>query len=232
MKPQLLLSLGVVSLLAIVPMVEAASSSSHGYVDYGVQITGNGMQRNLLVNESVTPTSNPAKSIFSLSVEAESSNFTYSHVVNSSSTLFPYMPAITNENYSYSTKSYNVTAKISEQGTGQVSFQGKTYTLTDYAFSATAVSAKGAQTLSGTVSAFPSDLVYSLSTKANGTQVVVTLRSTSLALSATSATPAVQAASAGVGISLAGAAVALSLGVRARHKHRTAESSKPDHWVD
>jgi hypothetical protein len=113
-----------------------------------------------------------------------------------------------------------------------VTFQGKSYTLTKYVFSADIASAKGSKTLSGTVSAFPSDLVYSFAAKFNNTQVAGTLTSTSLGLSTTSAAPAIQAASAGLGLSLAGAAVALSLGVRARRKRQSDAESKPDHWVD
>jgi len=230
-------SLAVLFLFAALPAVQAASttaspSTSQGYVLYGVQVTGNGVQRTLSVNESVTPSSTSGKSILFLSVEAQSSNLTYSHAINSSLTVFPYLPAITSQNYSYSNTNYSVTAKISQQGTSQVSFQGKTYTLTNYAFSANVVSAKGTQAVSGTVSAFPSDLVYSVASKVNGTQVAVTLRSTSLSLTATAASPVIQATSAGLGLSLAGAAIALSLGIRARHKQRTSQSSKPDHWVD
>jgi len=230
-------SLAVLFLFAVLPTVQAASTTtaapvSRGYVVYGVQVTGNGVQNTLTVNESVTPSSTASKSILSLSVKATSSNLTYSHLVNSSLTVFPYLPAITNQNFTYGNKNYTVTAKISQQGTSQVSFQGKSYTLTNYAFSATMASAKGAQTITGTVSAFPSDLVYSVSAKVNATQVAVTLKSTSLSLATAAASPALQATSAGVGLSLAGAAIALSLGIRARQKHRAPQPSKPDHWVD
>ena len=86
------------------------------------------------VNESVSQSPTAGDSIVMLAVQGTESNFTYSHVVNSSLTLFPYLPAISNENYTYSGKSYTVAASISQQGTSQVSFQGKSYTLTDYAF--------------------------------------------------------------------------------------------------
>ncbi len=222
-------------LLAMVPIAHASTTSaspSSGYVAYSIQATGNGTQRNLSVNESLGPSSDPGKSILFLSVEATSSNFTYSHVVNSSLTVFPYMPAIGNESYTQTFKSYTVTAKITQQGTSQVSFQGKTYLLTNYAFSADIASANGSRSVNGTVSAFPSDLIYSFGMQSNDTRVSGTLTSTSLPLGATSTAPAVQAASAGLGLSLAGAAVALSLGIRAKRKHRPEDASKPDHWVD
>ncbi len=238
MKLGLSLLLAALFLLALLPLAQAAttsgsSSPSLGFVAYSVLVTQNGTTRSISVNESVTPSSNPGKSILLLSIKAASSNFTYSHLVNSSSTLFPYLPPISNESYSHTGKSYNVTAKISQQGTSQVTFQGKAYTLTNYAFSAKIDSAKGSRTVTGTVSAFPSDLVYSVTAKAdNNARVVATLTSTSLSLNAVATAPALQAASAGLGISLAVGAVALSLGVRMKRKHGSAGPSKPDHWVD
>ncbi len=238
MKFALGLILAGLSLLAVVPLAQAAttassSSPSSGYASYTIQLDHNGTTRSVSVNESVTPSSSPGRSILLLTVEAASSNFTYSHVVNSSSsTLFPYLPAISNQSYAYSGKNYSVAASISQRGTSQVSFQGKAYTVTDYAFSANITSAKGSQTFSGTVSVFPSDLVYSVAAQAGATSFSAALTSTSLPLSGAAAAPAVQAASAGLGISLAAAAVALSLGVRMRRKHGAAGPSKPDHWVD
>jgi hypothetical protein len=237
LKLSLGLMLAAISLLALVPLVQAASttgssSPSSGYAAYSVQVNQNGTARSISVNESVTPSSSPGKSILLLTVEAASSNFTYSHAVNSSSALFPYLPAISNENYTYSGKSYTVAARISQQGTSQVTFQGKAYTVTNYAFSANIASANGSKTISGSVSAFPSDLVYSVSVHANSTSVAATLTSTSLALSTVAAAPALQAASAGIGISLAAGAVALSIGVRMKRKQGSAGSSNPDHWVD
>ena len=184
------------------------------------------------MNESVTPSSSPSESIVLLTVEGTQSNFTYSRAVNSSLTLFPYLPAISNQSYSYSNSSYTVSAKISQQGTSQVTFQGKAYTLTEYAFSADVASANGSRTITGTISAFPSDLVYSATAQANSTSVAATLTATSLSLSAGTAAPALQAASAGIGLSLAAGAVALSLGVRMKRKQAPAGPSNPDHWVD
>jgi len=183
------LSLGLVlvaiSLLAVVPIVQAtsttsSSSPSSGYAAYSVQVTENGTSRAASVNESVIPSATAGESIIQLTVEGTVSNFTYSHLVNSSLTLFPYLPAISNQNFTYSGKSYTVAAKISQQGTSQVTFQGKAYTMTDYAFSADISSTNGSQTITGSVSAFPSDLVYSVSAQTTSASVAVTLTSTSL----------------------------------------------------
>jgi hypothetical protein len=224
-------------LVALLPVAQAASTSSvaspvSGYVSYSVHVTANGTSKIIAVNESITPNSGAGKSILFVSVEAASTNFTYSHIINSSSAMFPYLPAIANESYSHSSKSYNVTASISKQGTSQVTFQGKAYTVTNYAISAKIDSAKGSKTVTGSVSAFPSDLIYSASVQADKASVVATLTSTSLPLTVVAAAPALQAASAGLGISLAVGAVALSLGIRMKRKHGPSGSSKPDHWVD
>jgi len=237
LKLRLALVLAAIALLAVVPIVQATSttnspSPSTGYVAYGVQVTENGTTRVASVNESVTPSSTVGDSIVLLAVQGTMSNFTYSHDVNSSLTLFPYLPAISNQNYTYSGKGYTVAAKISQQGTSQVTFQGKAYTLTDSAFSVDVTSANGSQTITGSVSAFPSDLVYSVSAQTANAGVAATLTATSLSLSAPAAAPALQAASAGLGLSLAAGAVALSLGVRMKKKRAPSGPSNPDHWVD
>lgn len=237
MKLSVGLMIAAISLLALVPIAQAASttgasSQSSGYVTYSVQATQNGTSRTASVTETVSPSSTAGESIILLAVQGTASNFTYSHVVNASLTLFPYLPAISNENYTYAGKSYTVAAKISQQGTSQATFQGKAYTLTDYAFSATITSANGTQAISGSVSAFPSDLVYSVSAQSTNGSVSATLTSTSLDLSAAAGAPALQAATVGIGASLAAGAVALSLGVRMKRKQASAGTSKPDHWVD
>jgi hypothetical protein len=237
LKLSLGLVLAAVSLLALVPVVQAtsttsSSSGSSGYVTYSVQLTANGTTRAASVTENVAADSTAGESIIQLTVEGTASNFTYSHVVNSSLTMFPYLPAISNQNYTYSGKSYTLVAKISQQSASQVTYKGSSYSLSNYAFSADVTSANGSQTITGTVSAFPSDLVYSVTAQANSTSVSATLTGTSLALTTGAGGLPLQAASAGVGLSLAAGAVALSLGVRWKRKHVPAGSSKPDHWVD
>jgi len=235
LKIRLGILLAALALLALVPVVQASTSGpaspSTGSVTYSLQLVANGTTRSASVTETVSPDSSPGMSIIQLAVQGTQSNFTYSHAVNSSLTLFPYLPSITNNNYTYTGKSGSVTAKIAQEGTSKVAFAGSSYTLTDYAFSATYSDANGTGSVTGTVSAFPSDLVYSASASSSQGQVTATLTSTSLSLSAASLSPAVQATSAGVGISLAIGAVAVSLGVRYRNKPQ-AQGPKPDHWVD
>jgi hypothetical protein len=236
LKLTLALPLAAICLLALVPLVQASTttgsaSASSGYVTYNVQASFNGTTRAVSVNETVTPSSTAGESIISLGVEGTQTNFTYSRVVNSSLTLLPYLPGISNQNFTYSDKGYTLVAKISQQGTSQATFQGKAYTLTNYAFSADITSTNGTKTITGTISAFPSDLVYSATAQSNGSSVSATLTATSLALTTAAAAPALQSASAGIGLSLAVGAVALSLGVRMKRKHGPA-ATHPDHWVD
>jgi hypothetical protein len=229
------LVVAAISLLAFVPLVQAAStttnSAASGSVTYSIQAVYNGTTKTATVNENVSPSSTAGESIMAVAVSGSASNFTYSRAVNSSLTMLPYLPAITNTSYSYSGKSYSVSMSIKEQGTSQVTFQGGSYTLTNYNFSATVTGPNGTRTVSGGISAFPSDLVYSASATSAGSSVTATLTGTTLPLGASSASPALQASSAGVGISLAIGAVALSLGVKLKSRPK-AEGPKPDHWVD
>ncbi len=235
MKFRIGLLLAAISLIAAVPFVQAASavpsSPSAGYATYSVQVTVNGTSRAATVTETVSPSAASGQSILQLEVQGTESNFTYSHVVNSSLTLFPYLPALTNNSYTYSGKSGTFTATLSKGGTSQVTFNGASYTLQDYSFSATYSGANGTRSLSGTIAAFPSDLVYSASASSDGAQASAELTATSLPLNASSASPATQATSAGIGISLVVGAVAVSLGVKFRHKPQ-AEGPKPEYWVD
>lgn len=223
---------GAIMILGLAPLAYASPASSSGYVAYTVQVTSNGRQMTATANETITPGPRANQSIISLAISSASSNLTYSRFVNSSLALFPYLPAISNQNFTYSGKSYAVSARIARQGTAQVNFQGKAYTVADYAFSAALTSNGSTRSISGSLETFPSDLVYSVSSQFNGTAVTATLVSTSLPLTATSSSPAVQVASGGLAISAAVAAVALGLGVRWRRKQKTEVAAKPEHWVD
>lgn len=228
------LVLAALSLLALLPVAQAATStedSSSGSVTYSVQAEVNGTAKAVAVTETVGAGTTAGDSVVTLAISGAMSNLTYSRVVNSSLELLPYLPAVSVTSYNYSGNGYAVQARVSQQADSQVSFQGKSYTMTNYAFSATVTSTNGTEVVSGTVSAFPSDLVYSVTAQGTGSSVTATLTSTNLSLDGSSASPALQATTAGVGISLAVGAVALSLGVRLRGRHGRV-GPKPDHWVD
>lgn len=232
MNRSLLVFLGLTLVLVLAPIAQASAAASSGYVAYSVQASSNGKQRSFSLNESVSMSSHQGESILTLALTSASTNVTYSHFINSSLIVFPYIPAITNRSFTYSNDSYTITASITQTGTSQVTFQGKAYTLGDYAFTATFTNAQASRSTKGTLSAFQSGLVYSVTFGSNATSVTATLISTSLPLQAESTAPTLQMASAGVGISVAAGAVALSLGVRARRKKESGTARKPDHWVD
>jgi hypothetical protein len=227
-----LVFLGVVLVLGLAPVVQTGSAASSGYVVYSIHASSNGSQQSFSVNETVSPSSSQGESILSLAVESASTNFTYSHLINSSLTVFPYMPVVTNQSFTYRNDSYSISARITQNGSSQVTFQGKVYLLSDYAFYANFTGGESSRNANGDLSVLPSGLVYSVSLLSGGTTVTAMLVSTSLPLQASSAAPNLQAASVGVGASVAAAAVALSVGVRARRKKRPEAAPKPDHWVD
>ncbi len=162
---------GAIMILGLAPLAYASPASSSGYVAYTVQVTSNGRQMTATANETITPGPRANQSIISLAISSASSNLTYSRFVNSSLALFPYLPAISNQNFTYSGKSYAVSARIARQGTAQVNFQGKAYTVADYAFSGGPDLKRLDQEHQREPRDFPSDLVYSVSSQFNGTAV-------------------------------------------------------------
>jgi hypothetical protein len=227
-----LVFLGVALVLGLAPVVQTGSAASSGYVVYSVHASFNGSQRSFSVNETVSPSLSHGESILSLAVESASTNLTLSHLINSSLTVFPYMPVVTNQSYTYRNDSYSITARITQAGSSQVNFQGVTYTLSDYAFYANFTRGQSSRNAGGDLSVLPSGLVYSVSLLSEDTTVTAVLVSTSLPLQASSAAPDLQVASVGVGASVAAAAVALSVGVRTRRKKKPEAAPKPDHWAD
>ncbi|HYC12358.1 MAG TPA: hypothetical protein VEC02_06850 [Nitrososphaerales archaeon] len=219
-------------LLGVALAIQTGTAASEGYVVYDVQVSYGGNPHSAYVNESVSPSSTQGESILSLAVRWTSANFTYSHVVNSSLAAFPYMPAITNQSYDYRNESYGFSAKVFRVGSSQVTFGGKAYPLSDFAFSVNFTRGNSSGSASGNLSAFPSGLVYSVTLHSKGVAASAALASTSLQLQESPTPPDLQAASVGVGASIAAAAVVLSLGVTGRRKKKSPEAQKPEHWVD
>lgn len=230
MNRSLLVLLCLTLVLALAPTVHAAGST--GYVSYNIQTSSNGNQRSYSVNESVSQSSHSGESILSLIVKSASTNFTYSHLVNSSVVVFPYLPVITNRTLTYSNDSYSISIRLVQEGTSKVTFQGSQYTLNVYAVSANFTDADFSGNANGTLATFPSGLVYTAAITLGKGSLTATMTSTSLQLQASSAAPSIQIASAGIGVSVAAVAVVLSIGVRAKRKNGTEQAEKPEHWVD
>ncbi|GEM_PF-877887 len=234
---------------SLLPSTFASQASSQSYVIYSVVFT-NGTQRQiaLTVSESVQPSSSKGFSILTVSLHGENSNLTYSKQVNSSETLFPYLvPAIANnESLSYEAQNYSLSFSIERNGTSSVVFNGSSYELSDYSFVASISSHDNftSQSLRGEISAFPSNLVYSVDAKINETySIEALLLSTNLPLNAPDPSPL--SSPLGEEIALAaviaalGAAVFIGVSALTKNKSRSPSSTsssnqgkKPPYWVD
>jgi hypothetical protein len=232
-----LVFLGLTALVLFLgPAAAGASPPSPGYAAYSVQGTSNGVTHSFVVNESLSHGTS-ASSILSLVLTSSHGNLSYSRDINSSVDVLPYMPAITNQNLSYSFNSTTISATVSSGASVSAAFHGSSYSLSSYAFSVNVDSPRGAMTAAGTVLAFPSDLVYSVNGTVNGgDSFSITLLSTSLPLTSSSHSfGSAQATSVGLGAGAAITALALGLGVRFRKSgstHTESREAKPDHWVD
>jgi hypothetical protein len=213
--------------------VGAAFASSQGFAVYGLTFVSHGVPRNLTINESMVASRDPGLDNLVLRVLSGSWNFNYSRLVNSSLQLFPFVPAIPGQNFSFAYGSSHVSANLAMNGTAAVEFQGNSYQVTSFSFSAQLSSTKVTGSVSGTFSTFPSGLLYALKAQTNGTSsLAVVLQSTSLPLSAGASSSALQMASAGLGAGAIVSVVALSLGIRSRHRQKGQPETKPDYWVD
>ena len=217
----------------VVGLVGAVSGATPGFAAYTVQFSTHGVSRSFTVNESVTQTSKPALDKLFLSVTSPSANFTYSKFVNSSLMIQPFLPAVTNQTFSFGSNKTSVSIKLTQNGTAPLGFQGSTYTLTSYTFSARYSARNYTGSASGTLLTFPSGLIYSVREDFNGTSnLLITLTATSLPLTVGAASPAVQVSSIGVGAGVAISALALGMGVQIRRRKNRIVEKKPEYWVD
>ena len=231
-KGQLILStFAAVMLLA--GLVGAVSGATPGFAAYTVQFSTHGVSKSFTVNESITQTSKPAVDRLFLSVTSLSSNFTYSKFVNSSAMIQPFLPAVTNQTVNYSSNKTSISIRLTRNGTAPLAFQGSTYALTSYTFSARFSARNYTGSASGSLRSFPSGLIYSVREDLNGTSsLMITLKATSLPLTVGAAAPALQVSSLGVGAGVAVSAIALGLGVQMKRRRNRIVENKPEHWVD
>jgi hypothetical protein len=230
---QMALSVAAVFLLtASIAGVGYASTS--GFAAYSVNVTYHGVSRSLTVNESITPTSNQAFDQLVLKVLSTGWNFNYSRSINSTLALFPFLPSVSNQTFSFARGQSRVSLAVARNGTSTVAFQGDTYKLSSNTLSVNYATANSTGSLTGAFYTFPSGLLYSLKGSVDGTSSIgVTLLSTSLPLNAAaSSSSTLQVASAGIGAGAALSVVALSLGIRHKRQNGHTSDRKPDYWVD
>lgn len=241
--PILAISFGVFLMgTPLIFMSNASSSSIQGYVAYQVTLSKDGNQTNLVVNESTTPTNQNGFVDLTFGLISNLQNLTYSRVVNASSVpeIFPFIPSITNQSFSYETHGISFNTQISTAGTTSVFFKGATYTASKYLVDLSVTNSSSGQSVSATgdLVALPSGLLYSVQLQEanSSTSASIQLVSTNLSLSdpsnAVSTTEGAAMVSAGL---LGAAAIAIPWKLRRRkNSAATSEGSekKPSYWVD
>lgn len=214
-------------LLLVAPPLGAAQQ---GYVSYSVTYVSGNRTHTFVINESVSATTNPNLSLFTLVVRAASWNFTYSSDINSSLQPFPYVPALTNRSFSYQTAKYSFVFTLTYGGKTQISYGGQTYGGKLYLFGGRATYNHTTYVVLGNITAFPSGLLYSAGAQLNHSATInVRLLSTDLPLQASSAH------SEYLTVALAAGAViaAFALGLPLRRSEKRAQTTRPkDYWVD
>jgi len=226
---------------------------SAGYVQYGISITGfddHLLLEDFLVTESVSPTGQTDFIDLTLSLSSESTNFTYSKVVNSSSLpmLFPYLPGLTNQSFSYAMQGISISASLDNTGQTPVTFNDNTYQATKYLVSLSVTNNSKVVSAQGNIVSMPSGLIYSVQLSFNQQSVELTLISTDLELNQPqSSVDPLGASILGGGAILAVAIAAPTIFKKIKHnkpKQQTKTSqerdensnkgdeNKPSYWVD
>ena len=161
---------------------------SAGYVQYSVSITGfddHLLLEDFIVTESVTPAGQPDFIDIALSLSSDTTNFTYSKVVNSTSLpmLFPYLPRLTNQSFSYAMQGISISANLDNIGQTPVNFNNNTYQATKYLVSISATNNSQVLAAQGDIVSMPSGLIYRIQLSFNQqASVELTLISTDLEL--------------------------------------------------
>jgi len=227
------LVLVLVSVTLLTVPIPCFASSPKGFVVYSVTYSSVGNSGSFVVNETVAPGSTSGFDDFLLRVTSISTNFTVSKVINSSIANFPYVPAITNQTFTFERNSTTVSASVLQTGSSSVDFGGSSYSLTVYTANLALSSPKGGFASSSTVKAFPSGLLYSVvGTIGKSTSFAVVLLATSLSLQGPAASSTAQAVSVAVGGTAVAGMVALTYGFGIRKKSKPETRERPDYWVD
>jgi len=226
----MVVSLALAALL--VASSAAASQPSRGFAAYRVSVTLPSGQQSAMVNESVVQSSKPGFSDLILQLTGSRQNLTYSRLVNSSTSLFPYLSDLASQALDYSNgTTANAHLNFSAAGTTMVTFQGSQYTLNLYTFAASGSYHGMTVAANGTLEAFPSSLVYSATVSSGNVSLRAVLVATDLQLTQPSGQTAASTY-VGAGLGVGGVAlVAVFLARRKDHKVQSQEQ-KPSHWVD
>jgi hypothetical protein len=243
-KVLVLASLVVVFLSMAIVVVPAFAATAPEFASYRITGSGDGHSFSAVVNETGAPSSASGMSDVTLQIGSVMQNLSYSKIMNSSQVILPYFPTISNQSLTYQFHNYSISASINQAGSTSASYNGKSYSLSNFTFSVS-VSGSGQMWaasqlppgVTGSALVFPSGLVYSASIVANGTDVVnVQLLGTNLSFTSQSGSSPVTTTS----IAVAGGAGSILVGVgaivfyrRKNNSHsQSATESKPLYQVD
>lgn len=235
-------------LVTAFPLLIASSASSSsatlGYVSYQVTLNrqGSSVPNTFVVNESSVPTNQKDLDTITVGLVSSLQNITYSKVVNTSSIpeVFPFIPGITNQTFSYATHGLSIGAQITNVGTTTFTFNGTSYSAQRYSLSLSVKNSSSSKTMlgNGTLLAFPSGLLYSVQIQnSNATySASVQLLATNLPLKEPSNSMSTTEGIAMIGAGILGA-VAIAVPWKFRRKKSSTKSSssvekKPSYWVD
>jgi hypothetical protein len=223
----------LVALGTLSPALSAAQSNT-GSVTYTITLNTPSGTKSYSVNETVQSTHKAGFSELFIQVSGGEANLTYSRLVNASANFLPYLPTLANESFSLSrtVQNYTIRFSVTGNGTRTTTFQGKTYEMKVYTIRFSVTSAYQSHSGTGSITIFPSGLVYSATVSIDGTysfQALLKAASNPLADPPTQ-TPVLGYAAAGVGV-VAVALVASAI-VRQRRRRVQPQESKPLHWVD
>jgi hypothetical protein len=223
----------------------SSNSSTQGYVTYQVTLNRGTNQTSFVLNESSVPTSQSGFVNLTLSLTSSLRDFSYSRVVNASAfpEIFPFVPGIANQSFSYQTHGISINARISTGGSSPISFGGATYVGSKYNLdlSVTNSSSGKSVTAVGNLVVLPSGLLYSVQLQEagnSGNSASVQLLKTSLPLNDPSNSDTTTEGAALIGAGLLGsAAFAIPFWKYRKNKKNSPGDSeepekKPSYWVD
>jgi hypothetical protein len=220
----------------LVASTSEATTTTQGYVSYQVTVNWNGsVQQSFIVNESSVAASQNGFVDLTLGLTSSLQNFSYSKVVNASALpqIFPYVPGVSNQSFSYDAHGMSVSANILNSGTSSVTFKGATYTAQEYIVSATLVNSSLGYSVTGSILALPSGLLYSAQIRGDNSTASVQLLSTDLPLANSSSSVSTTEGAAMVGAGVLGAAaIAIPWKFKRKNNTKGGQGEKPPYWVD
>jgi hypothetical protein len=224
--------LAFVAFVLLVGSSGAAAQASKGFATYKVSVNSPLGEHSAIINETVDSSAKAGYSDLILQFIGGEQNLTYSKLVNSSESLFPYLPSVANQTFEYANgTAYKIRVNVSASGTTTVTFKGNQYTLSVLTVTASVSFGNRSIDAKGTVETFPTTLVYSASVGNSTYGIQAVLLATDLPL-VPSSSQMTTAAYVGAGATIGAVAIGGTFLLRRREKKADKHGEKPLHWVD